>query len=107
MSGTIRGTFVQENTIQWDREHFDEKTSRHLTLKSPVNHFPVGGPVKYPGARETDQAANRSAGPINAAGGVPGSKGPENRGASSTIRSDPQRPHRCRVEVETVSQFSQ
>src|SRR5665213_2831693 len=36
-----------------------------------------------------------------------GSIGPLNRGANSTIFSDPQRPHRRCVEVETVSQLSQ
>jgi hypothetical protein len=41
------------------------------------------------------------------AGAGPGSHGSGMRGAIRTILSDPQRPHRCLAEDETISQFSQ
>jgi hypothetical protein len=37
----------------------------------------------------------------------PGSHGSGIKGAIRTILSDPQRPHRCRAEDETIVQFSQ
>jgi len=44
----------------------------------------------------------------NAAAGVgPGSHGSVSSGASPTVLSDPQRPHRRRAEDETILQFSQ
>ncbi len=40
-------------------------------------------------------------------GAGPGSHGSGIKGAIRTILSDPQRPHRCRAEDETIVQFSQ
>ncbi|MDR5729498.1 MAG: hypothetical protein RB191_18950 [Terriglobia bacterium] len=53
------------------------------------------------------QAARLTTGAIAAAGGESGPEGPEKNRASSTIRSDPQRPHLFRAEVETISQLGQ
>ena len=41
------------------------------------------------------------------AGTGPGSHGSGIKGANRTILSEPQRPHRCRAEEETILQFSQ